>query len=187
MAKTARVGWAKLTLWLRVQTRPKTAFVPMECLQENQWSLFKHNGSDLRVRSACWNTKLVQTRRSFKETNKTYQNTKVGWASRRARRPKHGYARLIVGVRDNASDDDSLRVPLREWASRVREKQECGFARDWWAREVLAFEFVNLSKTTTSVNKTDVNRIINIGFHKTDVTYVMLTSVFTKPMLTTSC
>jgi len=161
--------------------RKPMKLVQTQCLwPEGEVSMLKHQ--------ACSNTrKLVQTRRSFKETNKTYQNTKVGWASRRARRPKHGYARLIVGVRDNASDDDSLRVPLREWASRVREKQECGFARDWWAREVLAFEFVNLSKTTTSVNKTDVNRIINIGFHKTDVTYVMLTSVFTKPMLTTSC
>jgi len=72
MAKTARVGWAKPTLWLRVQTRPKTAFVPMECCKKTNeacsntmavtwgWvqrvetpSLFKHN-------EACSNTKVVQ-------------------------------------------------------------------------------------------------------------------------------
>ena len=87
----------------------KDYFRVMECLQGNQRSLFKHNGNELRVRSVCSNTKLVQTRRLFKETTKTR-----GWGERHG---DHGglsvaMRELASGIRDNASDDGGLRVPL---------------------------------------------------------------------------
>ena len=98
--------------WFRANGMP--ARKPMKLVQ-TQWQWPEGEVSVLKHQACSNTTKLVQTWRSFKETNKTYQNMRVGWASRRPRCLSVTMQDSTLRIRDNASDDDSLRLPLREW------------------------------------------------------------------------